>query len=270
MLLREYIAVRKAYKVDELPLVFILSSHLRGDLPHFVSTPRHSLLQASLIILKITTVRFSRRTHSPPNAMPSYAGFNFSPAHEELLAAAVTSTDPILEPSDIASILQIADWTAFRSFKKSHAQQAYNEVAGKPPSLALGPAIRETLKKHKDKSVEYNRLLRTRLHGEAVNVLLYGYVRTKRSTKEIAQVMNNLQLNLDAGPLKPLNAQMVERIYDWVEEVTPYKIEEWKQPLPTDQQKFLETTYRTQIELAPSYSMTVAQSNRDNTKGSAA
>ncbi|KAL8981274.1 MAG: hypothetical protein Q9205_003885 [Flavoplaca limonia] len=202
--------------------------------------------------------------------MPSYAGFNFSPAQEELLAAALISTDPILEPSEIASIFQIADWTVFRSFKESHAKQAYDEVAKEPARVAVGPALKETLKKHKDKSVEYNRLLRTRLHGEAVNVLLYGYVRTKRSTKEIAQVMNNLQLNLDAGPLDPLNAQMVERIYDWVEEVTPYKIEESKQPFPTDQQKFLETTYRTQIGLAPSYSMTVAQSNRDNTKGSAA
>ncbi|KAL8886860.1 MAG: hypothetical protein Q9215_005483 [Flavoplaca cf. flavocitrina] len=198
--------------------------------------------------------------------MPSYAGFNFSPSHKELLAAAVISTDPLLEPSDIASIFQIADWTVFRSFKKSHAKQAYDQVARNPPGVAVGPAIRETLKKHKDKSVEYNRLLRTRLHGEAVNVLLYGYVRTKRSTKEIPQVMNNLQLNLDAGPLNPLNAQMVERIYDWVEEVTPYKIEERKQPLPNDQQKFSETTYRTQVGLAPSYSMTVAQSNRDNTK----
>ncbi|KAL8882011.1 MAG: hypothetical protein Q9198_000909 [Flavoplaca austrocitrina] len=202
--------------------------------------------------------------------MPYYAGFNFSPAHEELLAAAVTSSDPILEPSDIASILQIADWTVFRSFKKSHAKQAYDQIAKNPPRVAVGPAFRETLKKHKDKSVEYNRLLRTRLHGEAVNVLLYGYVRTKRSTEEIAQVMSNLQLNLDAGPLNPLNAQMVERIYDWVEENTPYKIEEWKQPLPNDQQKFFETTHRTQIRLAPSYSMTVAQSIRDNTKGSAA
>ncbi|KAI4275108.1 MAG: hypothetical protein L6R38_005946 [Xanthoria sp. 2 TBL-2021] len=136
------------------------------------------------------------------------------------------------------------------------------------PAEDVRKDIKATLMNHEKTVNEYNKMFQSKMSPKFIDYLVYGYVRTNRSTEEIARVMNNEQVFLEASPLNPLNAVLVQRIFDYLSPLGPAdtaceRIWDWAQGSVTAEElTAIETAFRKQLELPASELITVPLANR--------
>ena len=202
--------------------------------------------------------------------MPLYGDHDFQGENEKLLYAA--AKEPTFADVHIASIFGLMDWTAFRSFRFRQAERAKAEIIGRK-DITVTPEMRRKLQAHKDKVEEYTRIFHD-LSDTAKNIVLHGYIRTKRSTEDIAQVLRKIELgDVQQGPsiFNP-TAAIVEIIYDSVKEIDSRRVKRWedlsvKDKEMTDMQEIFRIYFKLP-EMGPPLTIKWDKDNRIHDEGS--
>lgn len=188
---------------------------------------------------------------------------------------AVAHLDLKLSPASIATILQMVDWTLFGHMRARDVDRAYSWLIGckhsrtlRLPDEDVRKDIKATLMNHEKTVNEYNKMFQSKMSPKFIDYLVYGYIRTNRSTEEIARVLNNEQVFLEASPLNPLNAVLVQRIFDYLSHFGPTgtvceRIWDWTlESVTAEELTAIETAFRKQLELPASEIITVRLADR--------
>ncbi|KAL8990864.1 MAG: hypothetical protein Q9169_008018 [Polycauliona sp. 2 TL-2023] len=243
----------------------------RSSISRFCLLHRYRI-NTSVTIFRSPSIHFEpsntpqyRKRASFINAMPTHWGFEFTPQYEDLLIAAFRYQVPKLSTSEIASMFQLLDWARFRSFKEHHALQVYHETSAKQFAPPTNNYWRNILHSHQKAVHEFDYLVRWKVTQKAINLIVYGYRRTRFSTMEIAEVMNKEELGLTDPGLNPIDPIMVERIHDWVTNFNPFGcVMVWTNTASDDPELLeVEAAFRDKLGLDPSTPITVPATSRN-------
>ncbi|KAI4274135.1 MAG: hypothetical protein LQ337_004155 [Flavoplaca oasis] len=266
----------RTYKLDELPALtmpFSLHQHIFSSCKVFHASPQH-LHPSSYSQFQVQFApQYFQQSHLPASAMTDYGNHFFTPTQLDIFALAVM--DDKYSDSTIASILQLEDWKAFRTITEDDIRQAKANFLEDYPNPRTTyqrsgstpyNQIQETLRARSEyiKNAKFEDLLR-KFTQKALDFLMYGYTRTNLLPGDIAKAINKEALNLPNGPLNPIDAVMVEKIYDYYAQRGDLKhyIENWKGKDANDAKlKETEDTYKKHLGRPASHSITVPPNPR--------